>query len=394
MESLAGVLRSEALLTTRAAHFVCFPGTATADRIITVRGTEYAIGLVLLRLCRSMRTVDRGTLLAACAIARASLRAGASEEDVLAQARARGLLHNQDAEAAEAPAMRPGAEGDAFDASARLVEPCAPADSPLPPLAAPETPPSGPQLRRIVNTRTRWLQAWTPPSEESTAKRICGNSIAALVPVKEELLLETCARTEVPNGVSLLAQDVRRTGRCIGIPVFLMYAHSRRVRVHAVFGSRSVDLLDAFAPALAGGCREVIPPLTTVFCRCITFWEGSTPHRALRALTADADLLHGNHWVIAVPMAAGAPLDAARPHYPCQGARCGKPGGSCMSPLMETLKPLGYQALPTAEQGDCGVDVLAFWDGQQKRMQRGRACGSSWPPLSKHVRRTPRGTAF
>ena len=37
-----------------------------------------------------------------------------------------------------------------------------------------------------------------------------------------------------------------------------------------------------------------------------------------------------------------------------------------MSPLMETLRPLGYQALPTAEQGDCGIDVMAFWDGKER----------------------------
>ena len=37
-----------------------------------------------------------------------------------------------------------------------------------------------------------------------------------------------------------------------------------------------------------------------------------------------------------------------------------------MSPLMEALRPLGYQALPTAEQGDCGIDVMAFWDGKER----------------------------
>ena len=127
MAASAGVLRSEALLTARAAHFVCFPGTGHADRIITARATEYAHGLVLLRLCRSMRPVDRGTLQAACATARASLRAGASEEEVLAQARASGLLRDQGAAAAEAPAVLAGAEDKAVDASASLGGPYAPA---------------------------------------------------------------------------------------------------------------------------------------------------------------------------------------------------------------------------------------------------------------------------
>ena len=51
MESLAGVLRSEALLTTRAAHFVRFPGTTTADRIITVWLQREASG-ALARACK------------------------------------------------------------------------------------------------------------------------------------------------------------------------------------------------------------------------------------------------------------------------------------------------------------------------------------------------------
>ena len=37
-----------------------------------------------------------------------------------------------------------------------------------------------------------------------------------------------------------------------------------------------------------------------------------------------------------------------------------------MSELMEALSPLGYQALPTAEQVDCGIDVVAFWDGKER----------------------------
>ena len=127
MAASAGVLRSEALLTARAAHFVCVPGTGHADRIITARATEYAHGLVLLRLSRSMRPVDRRTPQAACATARKSLRAGASEEEVHARARASGLLRDQGAAAAEAPAVLAGAEDKAVDASASLGGPSAPA---------------------------------------------------------------------------------------------------------------------------------------------------------------------------------------------------------------------------------------------------------------------------
>ena len=34
-----------------------------------------------------------------------------------------------------------------------------------------------------------------------------------------------------------------------------------------------------------------------------------------------------------------------------------------MSPLIEDLLGFGMTALPTAAQGDCGLDVMAYWDG-------------------------------
>ena len=58
------------------------------------------------------------------------------------------------------------------------------------------------------------------------------------------------------------AKYIQRTGRHIGLLAFVVYAHIRRVRVHALLGLRSLDLLEHFAPALAGGCKEFKPPLT------------------------------------------------------------------------------------------------------------------------------------
>ena len=34
-----------------------------------------------------------------------------------------------------------------------------------------------------------------------------------------------------------------------------------------------------------------------------------------------------------------------------------------MSPLIEDLLGFGMTAVPTAAQGDCGLDVMAYWDG-------------------------------
>jgi hypothetical protein len=123
------------------------------------------------------------------------------------------------------------------------------------------------------------------------------------------------------------AKDIQRTGRHIGLFAFLVYAHIRRVRVHALLGLRTLDVLEHFAPAFAGGCKELTPALTVALCRCMVFWRGGTPHRVVRALTTDADLAQGNHWVVAVPRAIGPADDGGRPHFPCQGRRCGHPGG-------------------------------------------------------------------
>ena len=37
-----------------------------------------------------------------------------------------------------------------------------------------------------------------------------------------------------------------------------------------------------------------------------------------------------------------------------------------MSPLIEDLLGFGMTALPTVAQGDCGLDVMAYWDGRDR----------------------------
>ena len=69
-------------------------------------------------------------------------------------------------------------------------------------------------------------------------------------------------------------------------------------------------------------------------------------------------VLRGNHWVIGVAMGDAASHVRLPPHEPCGGDRCGQSGGACMSPLIEDLLGFGMTALPTAAQGDCGLDVV------------------------------------
>ena len=163
-----------------------------------------------------------------------------------------------------------------------------------------------------------------------------------------------------------LARDVRKTARYIGMLPFVMYAYLRRVRVHIFFVDRTVDVVAEYAPFLRDVCAEGTPQPTAVFCRCMNFEYNGSKHRVVRRLRSDRDVLRGNHWVIGVSLAEHNPSGRIPPHAPCGGEQCGRPGGACMSPLVEDLVCFGMAVLPTAEQGDCGLDVMVYWDGQDR----------------------------
>ena len=86
MASERGCLRSDALLTSRAALVVGFPGNQQSDRIITVRAIEHSLGMALRRLRRQYPSDKTAELQVAWQLARASLRNGCSEDTGIKQA--------------------------------------------------------------------------------------------------------------------------------------------------------------------------------------------------------------------------------------------------------------------------------------------------------------------
>ena len=83
-ECLLGSVRSEALLTDRAAHYVCYPGGGSRDRIITVREAEHGIAMSLLKVCQTYPCKGKLELQRVCQIARAELRRGVCKHAVIA----------------------------------------------------------------------------------------------------------------------------------------------------------------------------------------------------------------------------------------------------------------------------------------------------------------------
>ena len=137
--------------------------------------------------------------------------------------------------------------------------------------------------------------------------------------------------------------------------------------------SLPVDIVAAYAPALAETCAASTPSCIAIFSRCMTFFQNGVHHRVLRQLASDKDLALGNHWVIGMKTTDGPGATSFPPHYPCGGAGAGTRGGSCTSPLTESLASAGFRPLPTAEQGDCGLDVMVFWDGDVRSAQSWKA---------------------
>jgi len=124
MAASRGALRTEGIMSARAAFYVCYPGTAQADRIVTVPEREHAIGVTLFELCRKLRDPGRPQLQAECIRARAALRDGASLEDLIEGARARGLLRDEASLAprggiaCEPPALSPPRDAPALAGAA------------------------------------------------------------------------------------------------------------------------------------------------------------------------------------------------------------------------------------------------------------------------------------
>ena len=210
-----GMLRSEALLTSRAAHFVRYPGRSTAQPC---------------RLPARLRALR-------CA-------AEPLPPKFFETARCHGLLRDDAPGSALADAS---ADGHAMGPSA--FETCEP--EPLPCARTPrQSPPPLP-----------------PPSGDPG---IASLAMSSLVARGTELLESSPTRHQVDTVECVAPIQDRHDASDIeqALP-FIVYGYRRRVRVHVLLGESTVDLLQSFAPELSENLVERALPLTAIMCRCM-----------------------------------------------------------------------------------------------------------------------------
>ena len=313
----AGIVRSEGLLSERAAYYVCYPGRSVRDRIITVRENERAIAEALLRVCQALPSKGKVELQAACQVARSALRGGLPEATVIEEAlRACAVPVLPGASGADAAALAAYAVVEEIDPVAATKRPALEAApeqfdkddvcqdtrsvlEPLgtPPLPPPAAPPPVAEYADIVGRGRSFMLDWTP-SPKGDAR-----SNDAASPMQWELssefvhedTLSLAAPAAAPDpevaarvsAMRALAREVRKTSRYIGLLPFLMYAFLREVRVHVFFVHGLVDIVAEYAPFLCGRCLETVPRRVAVFCRCMSFQYGGADHRVVRRLRSE-----------------------------------------------------------------------------------------------------------
>ena len=141
----------------------------------------------------------------------------------------------------------------------------------------------------------------------------------------------------------------------------LAYAVAQGRRFQVVMGGERIDWISLFSPDLA----VFLPDGADAFVAGAVVLRGdpATGKRALHWPSTEEEVLRANHFVILQDM----PDDwCAAPHAPCDGSLCGGKGEPCCGALLEALRPLGLAPLPTASDGNCGVDVCCQWMGRPR----------------------------
>ena len=191
----------------------------------------------------------------------------------------------------------------------------------------------------------------SPPSPPSPPFQIA--DLVGMTPLRRECLQE-CLEQD--------AAEFAAPFKDLPLLLFLAFAIDRNMRVMVTCGVNDVDIVSeyipwAIPPALAGSWHE--QHAYRVLATSIGVESGSE-HRFLQW---PATLLQVSHWHVCVEVSAHMCLP---PHNVCGGLQCGGASEVCAGPLLAVLSEKLLLALPTACDGDCGVDVCLYWEGKPR----------------------------
>ena len=181
-------------------------------------------------------------------------------------------------------------------------------------------------------------------------------------------LLDLCALSTHARAMEAAMIDryhiVGKSGAYIGLLEWVLWGVLRERRVLMLFGSEVVDIFDLFAPGKA-------PTSAKQPCRVAAVRGTGEPGMWLSAAWAGssqgqvASQPRVSHYVIGVASEPSA--DAAA----CVGL-APRPGGCARAAALRA----GWRLVRTAEQGDCGIDAMAYFDGLPRN-------ATSWQALRR-----------
>ena len=122
-------------------------------------------------------------------------------------------------------------------------------------------------LDHVVRTGQRLLAFRERGSGDRTGCTVAGARSEVIHGDTSPVPAHVPSRTE--EAMKAFASDLRRRGRHIGVFPCVVYAALRSVRVLILTASRPVDIVAAYAPALAETCAASTPSCIAIFCRCV-----------------------------------------------------------------------------------------------------------------------------
>ncbi len=167
-----------------------------------------------------------------------------------------------------------------------------------------------------------------------------------------------------------LIHEMAQPFRPVGLLALLGFSYMTRNPVRLFVLGSLIPLLETYMPGaverMGGYLTEL--PMTLAICR--TRRLGSSAEVVLPSSLQDVPLC--NHYTPLVPTEA---RPSGPVHANCAGLRCGGAvGWPCISPLVESVAPMGYMPWPVPGDGDCLFHSILWLQGRDSLGIVGMSC--------------------